>query len=337
METARLSSRAPNVQNLPKRSEGDIERIFGKDKKPPDLRTIFVPRPDWYIIEADWTQAELFALAALSGDVNMWAALNTPGKDLHDLTAIQSFSLRLVGPDGNEIGDNYLVRLARDEGVKAYESYVKKVTYVDQRGKRMTRAEFKNTIRVSAKNVNFGIPYGRGAAAIAVQVKGETGTDRTIRELTQELELVVNTWKKVTYPGAWNFLEKAADSAEHMGYVENAWGRRRLFPRTKDTNVNAIRREAQNYPIQSTVADTCLIAMAQLRAFRDQNNLRFRLINQVHDAILFEVPGNELEIVSHAAKAIMGGIRIPIPGRPALQIGVDVEIMTRWGEKLKAA
>lgn len=167
-----------------------------------------------------------------------------------------------------------------------------------------------------------------------MQVKGETGTTRSIKELTQELEIMVNAWKKDTYPDAWKYLEKAADSAVNLGYVENAWGRRRLFPKTKDTNINAIRREAQNYPIQSTIADTCLIALGQLQAYRNQHNLRFRLINQVHDAILFEVPGEELEIVKQAARTIMYGIKIPVYGRTPLQIGVDVEVMTRWGEKV---
>ena len=330
-ETARLSSKKINVQNLPKRAEGDITRIFG-EKKPPDIRTLFVPRPGWEYVEIDWTQAELFALAALSGDDNMWGALNTPGKDLHDLTAIDSFSLQMM--DGSrKISTDDLVRMAA-ESVKEYEAYVKTLHYLDQRGRLMDRSTFKNTIRVSAKNVNFGIPYGRSAAAIAIQVKGETGTDKTIQELTQELELVVDSWKTKTYRKAWNYLSSCADSAVNLGYVENAWGRRRLFPKAADTNVNAIRREAQNYPIQSTIADTCLIALDLIQKARDHFKLQYRIVNQVHDAIIFEVPPHEVDTCIEIGRSVMAGIKIPIIGRTPLQIGVDVDRMPRrWGEK----
>lgn len=335
-ETGRLSSQKPNCQNFPKRAEGDITRIFGKAAKPPDIRTIFVPRPGWHLLEIDWTQAELFALAALSGDDNMWSALNTPGKDLHDLTALDSFSLTMLDPDTRAVvTSERLVEIAA-VSVEEYEAYVKTLNYLDQRQRIMDRSTFKNTIRVSAKNVNFGIPYGRSAAAIAVQVKGETGTEKTIQELTQELEVVVDTWKTKTYRKAWNYLSSCADSAVNLGYVENAWGRRRLFPRGSDTNVNAIRREAQNYPIQSTIADTCLVALDLIQKARDRFNLKFRIINQVHDAIIFEYPPEEEQACIEIGRKVMAGIKIPIIGRTPLQIGVDVEKMPhRWGEKAK--
>jgi uracil-DNA glycosylase family 4 len=334
-ETARLSSRNPNVQNFPKRAEGDIVRIFGEENKPADLRTVFVPRKGHYIIEADWTQAELFTLAAQSQDQNMLAALNTPGKDLHDLTAIDAFSLKMIDERENEITEDHLVAMATSEGVKVYENFVKTLSYVDQRGRIMDRGQFKNTIRVSAKNVNFGIPYGRTAAAIAVQVKGETGTDKSIDELAAELEIVVTTWKTKTYKAAWDYLMAAADSAVKLGYVENAWGRRRLFPKNADTNENAIRREAQNFPIQSTVADTCLIALMQLQQERDERGMPVKIINQVHDAVFFEAPFDWVEQTCEMAKRIMSEIKIPVAGHAPLQIPVDVEVMSRIGEKVK--
>lgn len=326
------NSQKPNVQNFPKRAEGDIERIFGENK-PPDIRTVFVPRPGWQLIEIDWTQAELFTLAGLSEDQNMWDALNTPGKDLHDLTALDSFSIEMKDPEGMTITTEYLVELAARDP-KAHKDLLNVLTYVDQRGNVMDRATFKNTIRVSAKNVNFGIPYGRSAAAIAVQVKAETGTAKTIEELTLELEIVVRTWKTKTYAKAWSYLTRAADSAVNLGYVENAWGRRRLFPQAPGTNINAIRREAQNFPIQSTVADTCLIAMDLIQRIRDKYKLQYRIVNQVHDAIIFEAPPEEVKAAIDIGKTVMAGIQIPIIGRTPLQIGVDVDVMPhRWGEK----
>lgn len=162
-ETGRFRTSKPNVQNWPKKGEGYMEKIFGgKDKVPPPVRTIIVPPPGFVLIEGDFCQAELFVLAALSGDQNMWKALSTPGRDLHDLTAITAFRLVVVDAAGNEVPEQHLVDLAaqlKDVGgaeSKEFKTYQKQLIYIDGKGKRMTRDEFKSTIRVSAKNVNFG-------------------------------------------------------------------------------------------------------------------------------------------------------------------------------------
>lgn len=164
-ETGRFRTSKPNVQNWPKKAEGYMAEIFGgKDKVPPQVRTIVVPPPGFVFMEGDFQQAELFVLAALSGDPAMMSALSTPGRDLHDTTAISAFQLRVVGLDGQEVPEDVLINLAKANLAKGgaeskeFKAFVKTLTYIDPKGKRMTRDEFKNTIRVSAKNVNFGIP-----------------------------------------------------------------------------------------------------------------------------------------------------------------------------------
>jgi len=155
-ETGRFKTSKPNCQNWPKKAEGYMSEIFGgKDKLPPLIRTIVVPTTGMVMMEADFEQAELFVLAALSHDKNMMGALTTPGKDLHDLTAINAFNLQVLIPDGKVADEAFMLDLAKRDK-EAFEVYRKTLVYVDQRGKRMTRAEFKDTIRVSAKNLNFG-------------------------------------------------------------------------------------------------------------------------------------------------------------------------------------
>lgn len=163
-ETGRFRTSKPNAQNWPKKAEGYMEEIFGgKDKVPPGIRTIIIPPEDHVLMEADFCQAELFVLAALSGDPNMWAALSTPGRDLHDLTAINAFKLKVLGPNNEEIPEQVLIDLAaanKEEGgaeSKAFKSFIKQLTYLDLKGNRMSRDEFKNTIRVSAKNLQIRI------------------------------------------------------------------------------------------------------------------------------------------------------------------------------------
>ena len=334
-DTGRFRHSKPNSANWPKKGESYMPEIFGgKDKVPPPLRTVIVPATGHVFMEGDFVQAELFVLAALADDRNMWDALTTPGKDMHDLTAISSFSINVVDVNGNPVSDDQLVALAtRDK--KAFKEFQETLTYVASSGKRMTRKEFKDSLRVSAKNLNFGIPYGRGAADIARQVKAETGTDTPLDELEADITKMMQTWKEQTYTQAWAYMEACAASVIDPGFLQNPWGRRRRFPRAFEDELNGLQREAQNFPIQSTVADTCMIAMQLMVAYRQQHNLHFRLVNQVHDAIMLEVPEAEIEQTKVMFRDTMGSIDIPINATRVLRLGIDVEVLTRWGEKQK--
>ena len=157
-ETGRFRHSKPNVANWPKKAEGYLVEIFGgKDKVPHGLRTVIVPPEGHVILEADFCQAELFVLAGLSGDQNMMTALTTPGKDLHDLTAVNSFKLRVIDKEGRDVPEEYMLALAKKDK-KEFEAFQKALRYINQQGKTLSRSEFKDTIRVAAKSVNFG--YG---------------------------------------------------------------------------------------------------------------------------------------------------------------------------------
>ena len=337
-ETGRFRHSKPNVANWPKRAEGDMAEIFGgKDKVPPLIRTIVVPSDGFYLMEADFCQAELFVLASLSGDETMRGALSTPGKDLHDMTAISAFQLQVLQPDGKTPQDEAeLLQLAADDP-EAFEAYQKQLFYLDQRGKVLTRAEFKSGIRVSAKNLNFGIPYGRGALDIARQVKGETGVDTDIDKLQSEIAQMMEAWKTVTYPDAWRYMEDCGRRVTDPGYIVNPWGRKRRFPQKVDPKLlPGMQRQAQNFPIQSTVADTCMIAMQLMDEYRARTGLRFRMVNQIHDAMIVEVPKDEVEETKQMFKDTMGSIDIPIENSDKpLRLDIDIDLMTRWGEKHK--
>jgi len=97
-----------------------------------------------------------------------------------------------------------------------------------------------------------------------------------------------------------------------------------------------MQREAQNYNIQSTVADTCMIAMHLAVDYRAKHNLHFKLINQVHDALMVEVPEDEIEATKNMFNETMGQIDIPVRDRKPLRLSIDIDVLTRWGEKLKS-
>ena len=167
-ETARFSSSKPNVQNWLKRAEGELRRIMGKDlpmkyfgvDSLPSIRTVVVPTPGYVFMESDWKQAELFILAALSGDPTMWGALTTPGKDLHDLTAITSFDLQVVDQEGKAVPEDYLLQLAKTDE-KAFKAFQKKLIYINARGQKLTRDAFRAGLRVSAKNLRKYLKFGQ--------------------------------------------------------------------------------------------------------------------------------------------------------------------------------
>lgn len=171
-ETARFGSSRPNVQNWLKRAEGELRRIvtpkfidpvFGTGAALPSLRSIIIPTPGYVLIEADWKQAEMFVLAALSGDDAMWSALTTPGLDLHDNTAISAFGIKIMDANGNLVPESRLLEMALADFNKygttekhEFEAFQNTLIYLDQRGKSLTRKAFRDTLRVSAKSLNFG-------------------------------------------------------------------------------------------------------------------------------------------------------------------------------------
>jgi len=335
-ETARFKSSRPNIQNWPKKAEGCIAEAFDFVNVPPLLRTSIVPSyPGWVFTEADYTQAELFMLAWLSGDAAMWKVLTTPGLDMHDATGVTSFRLEVLDASGRSVEESRVIEMAtRDKA--AFKRYRSGFIYVDQKGRRLSRAEFENSLRIGAKGVNFGICYGRGAEAIALQVKAETGTEKTVSELTEEIAEVLQAWKSTLYPVAWEYLTSCADAVEDPGYLVNPWGRKREFGRAMDrTALQAMRREAQNWNIQSGVADTVQLAISRIRGMRSRPSTpRFDLVAQFHDALMVAHPGHLTAEVHAMLRDAMGGIDIPADGggKP-LRLAADIATVERWGEK----
>lgn len=332
-ETGRFRTSDPNCQNWSKSAESFMVEIFGgKDKVPKSIRSVVKPPEGWMLIEADFSQAELFVLAYVSGDENMIAALTTPGIDLHTKTAVGSFGMFRHLPDGTEVTEAMAKSWAGSNKAE-YEKLESTFLYRTSTGKVLTHSEFKDSIRVAAKAINFGIPYGRGAAAIATQIEAWTGNPVNV----QDIQNALDGWKR-TYSKAWAYMVKCHNDVVQQGYVESPWGRRRYFPeKPEEWMVAANQREGGNFPIQSTIADTMRLAMSRVLRIRDEERLQFKVVNQIHDALIAMVPIEEKNKCIDALRRGMSGIKIPMPNNISLELGVDIEMYARWGEKLKAA
>jgi DNA polymerase I-like protein with 3'-5' exonuclease and polymerase domains len=317
-ETGRASSSRPPLQNLSSRREDDYKRIL-KDNYSHPVRSILCVPEGCVGLETDLTGAELAVLAWLAQDSNMVEHVRRnllPEKhedhyDIHSRQAVKTFNLTSVEPTKTGM---------EKAGVKG--------------------------LRVAAKNVNFGIPYGRGADAIARQCK-EEGVEVTPGECQAMIDAYFGS-----YPGTATFLEECRNRSQDPGWLVGPYGRYRRFipPARNDKGSRAIigeqQRQAQNFPIQGGVADAVSLALNNFRLFRKEHTeIDFQIALQIHDAIVLIVPFEHAAYVyEHVIPECMVS-RLPfwprrlngqpIPVSEPYHFGMSRDVFTHWGEKLK--
>ena len=144
-------------------------------------------------------------------------------------------------------------------------------------------------MRARAKTINFATIYGQGPHALSRQLK------ITHAEAKEFIERYFQRFHRVR-----EYLDSMVEFARQHGYVQTIFNRRRYIPELRDRNFN-IRafgeRTAANSPIQGSAADLIKIAMIRIHAALAARNLSAKMLLQVHDELVFEVPGPELEDV----------------------------------------
>ena len=160
--------------------------------------------------------------------------------------------------------------------------------------------------RRNAKAVNFGVVYGISDFGLA----NNLGISR------KEAKSYIDTYFE-RYPGIKNYMENVVREARDKGYVETLFHRRREIPDINSRNFNVrgfAERTAINSPIQGSAADILKIAMIRLDQALIDGNFKTRMLLQVHDEIVMEVPENELETVKTLVKNIMeSAIELSVP------------------------
>lgn len=168
-----------------------------------------------------------------------------------------------------------------------------------------------------AKSVNFGLIYGMGAFRLA------RDSDLTLSEANEFIETYFEQ-----FPGIRNYLDGYKRQAHNQGYVETLLGRRRYFPVLKERgNRNAkqrAEREAINHPIQGTAADIIKIAMLNLHNALEDGSYRARMILQIHDELMLEVPEAELEAVQQlVVETMREAYQLDVPLKVDAEVGRD--------------
>ncbi len=171
-------------------------------------------------------------------------------------------------------------------------------------------------MRGRAKTINFATIYGQGAHALSRQL-GITN---------QEAKDFIATYFE-RFHGVRDYLDRMVDLAKQQGYVETIFHRRRYIPELKERNFNVRafgERVATNAPIQGSAADLIKIAMIRIHALLAQRFPDTRMILQVHDELVFEVPSASLEQVREVVKREMeGAAQLSVPLIADLGIGAN--------------
>jgi DNA polymerase-1 len=174
-------------------------------------------------------------------------------------------------------------------------------------------------MRRQAKTINFGVIYGQGAFSLAKELGVSTKTAK---------EFIDSYFER--HSGARRFLDNCVKEAEQKGYVTTILGRRLPIPDivSKNGNIRAFaQRNAINYPIQGSAAD--IIKQAMVRVFERicEEGLKSRLIMQVHDELVFEVPEEEREVMGRLVRREMEhAVTLKVP------LKVDVNYGMNWSE-----
>lgn len=253
------------------------------------IRKAFLPEPGWLMVAADYSQIELRILAHLSQEPVLVEAYQN-NEDIHTVTARLMFEKENITSDERRV----------------------------------------------AKTINFGVIYGMGS----LKFSRSTGVDKTLAN-----EFIKRFSKR--YSKVFEYLEGLKKNAIAQGYVETILGRRRYFDFTSNSlrqlkgsnpedidlskfkNLGAydagLLRSAANAPIQGSSADIIKIAMVKLHDIL--HNYQARLLLQVHDELVFEVPPEEWEELQIQIKSVMeNAVQLRVP------LVVDVRAGENWME-----
>ncbi len=195
---------------------------------------------------------------------------------------------KLVDADYSQIELRVLSDLANDENmINAFNTGVDIHTNTASQVFGMPVDMITPKLRSRAKAVNFGIVYGIGAFSLAKDI----GVTR------KEAQEYINNYL-ATYSGVDHYMKHMIDLAKEKGYSETLFKRRRYLPELSSSN-HMLRsfgeRVARNMPIQGTAADIIKIAMIRVDRRLTEENMKSRLILQVHDELIVEAPDDEAD------------------------------------------
>ena len=256
--TGRLSSDAPNLHNIPVRTE--TGRVF---------REVFVAAAGHELLVADYNQIELRCIAHLAEDPGLIQAFES-GQDVHTSVAAQVFAI-----DPAAVG-------------------------IEERS--------------TAKMVSYGLAYGMEAYGLGQRLNIPTG----------EAAVILDAYFGA-FPALREYMDRTVAEARSRGYTETLFGRRRRIPEINSSNARlrqAAERQAMNSGIQGLAADIFKVALVRLDYALETRGLASRIILQVHDEVILEVPeGENGEAADLTVETMAGAFELRVPLEVHLSTG----------------
>lgn len=226
---------------------------------------------------------------------------------------------QIVSADYSQIELRIMAHLSQDAGMLqafANNEDIHRATAAEIFG--VERSAVDNEQRRYAKVINFGLIYGMSAFGLALNLNIERGAAASYIERYFS-----------RYPGVKAYMENTRSEAKQKGYVETYFGRRLWVPEINSANVqrrNGAERAAINAPMQGTAADLIKLAMIAVQNWLVTEHLQSKLIMQVHDELVLEVPDNELELVKSTLPILMQNVaKLSVPLLAEVGIGRNWE------------
>ncbi|MFN9488217.1 MAG: DNA polymerase I [Betaproteobacteria bacterium] len=224
----------------------------------------------------------------------------------------------IVSADYSQIELRIMAHISRDESLlKAFAAGedIHRATAAEIFGVDLAAVDSEQ--RRYAKVINFGLIYGMSAFGLARQLNLERAAAQQYMDRYFQ-----------RYPGVAEYMRVTRDQAHRQGYVETVFGRRLWLPEIRSSNGNrrqGAERAAINAPMQGTAADLIKMAMIAVQRWLEEEKLGTRLIMQVHDELVLEVPQEELGRVRDEVARLMTGV-----ARLAVPLLVEVGAGANW-------
>ncbi len=225
----------------------------------------------------------------------------------------------IVSADYSQIELRIMAHLSGDEGMlKAFEAGIDihRATAAEVFG--TPPDEVSSDQRRYAKAINFGLIYGMSAFGLAAQLDIERSAAQNYIDRYF-----------ARYPGVANYMQTTRETAREQGYVETWFGRRLWLPEIRSSNQGrrqGAERAAINAPMQGTAADLIKLAMIAVQDWLERAGMASKLIMQVHDELVLEVPDSELEQVRVKLPALMAGVAdLKVPLLAEVGVGLNWE------------
>ena len=205
-------------------------------------------------------------------------------------------------------GDAALL-LAFHDGMDVHRATASEIFSVDT-------AQVTSEQRRYAKVINFGLIYGMSAYGLAKALNIDN---------TAAKNYIARYFER--YPGVKNYMDHTRQLAKAQGYVETVFGRRLYLPEINSPNGprrSGAERAAINAPMQGTAADLIKLSMVKVQQVIDAEQRATKMIMQVHDELVFEVPESEVDWVRHEVPRLMAGVaHLKVPLLAEVGVGLN--------------